>query len=127
MKAKSKSQARRLAIQMLKPSKGMMPCLEGYNPIIDIPTPEGFTAEYYGDDTIYIGYKGELVSMILPNDGVSNDTNKTRVEKKGEFVLSDGLEKDLSVFEDWIRAEISQIDKSYAIEEFASIHSSNRP
>jgi hypothetical protein len=98
-------------------SPGMLPAIPGYNPILDLDyLPEGYTAEYYGDDALYVGYNGELIAMIVdrPEIGI------TRI--RPEFLNGTSLDVLLE-----LKERIEAIDaESYPVETYAGKYSGNR-
>ena len=91
----------------------MFPSLSGYNPILNTDLPQGYTAEYYGDDIIYIGYKGKVIAEIWGESDVRMKCEKGMFEK---------VQRILTGILDDIRA----IESNYPVEEYADKHSGNR-
>ena len=91
----------------LQDSPGMLPALPGYNPVLDIDLPDGWTAEYYGDDVLYVGFEGKMAFEIWDQPNL----HLMKVERIDTAVA------------DYLFKEIKKIEDRYPIETFAGIHS----
>lgn len=96
----------------LQDSPGMLPALPGYNPVLDLDyLPEGWHAEYYGDDVLYVGFEGEMAFQIQKVFEEDEEFSVTRIEKYDKEVV------------DLLIERIKAIDaESYPIETYASKH-----
>jgi hypothetical protein len=94
---------------MLQESPGILPALPGYNPILGVKSPKGYTAEYYGDDVLYIGYQGKIVAMIFDRPELLVKSIDSYGEKGEEFIT-------------WLMNEIKKIEGKWPIETYAGRH-----
>jgi hypothetical protein len=91
----------------LQEGKGILPTIPDYDPRVDGEWPEGYTVEYYGDDAIYIGYNGEIVSVIIDRPDVHVNQDK-RTEAP-----------DLEIVEQFIIAEVNKEEGTYKCEDWS--------
>lgn len=91
----------------LQDSPGMFPALPGYDPVLDLELSEDLTAEYYGDDILYIGYKGELIAEIW---------DRPNLHVKSKHFLAERYEEEIN------QIILSMEDEKWPVESFAGRH-----